>query len=277
MRRCRRFPVCAMTLLYLLTSWVIEAGRPVPHLSLEELLSGRVAFVETASAPPSVSPRSRAALPLSTMSAPEVRTPVPEIASIEQIATLGQFIYDLARLDDGTILAVTADGTVHRSADAGTTWASSPLQGARGAHSLCDLGNGTVLAGAYFYSHGAGLYRSRDGGRTWEYLTGFSGIAVIFEILRLSDGTVLITGSTGSPPYGNQILRSVDNGVTFEKVFEDTSYSSMTDLIDAGDGVVFGTANDAVAGIWRSTDSGLTWVKSALLSHRKIHVRPRSV
>jgi hypothetical protein len=139
--------------------------------------------------------------------------------------------------------------------------------------SLCDLGTGIVLAGAYKNIDGAGkIYRSTDYGLTWDagYATGYAGI---YSLLSL--GGPALSGAAGAGGaveggivlaagyYGGPILRSTDWGVTWKEVQEfgvDTALA----LCDCGGGIVLcGHTNPAA--IWKSVDYGLTWALAGTL------------
>ncbi len=110
-----------------------------------------------------------------------------------------------------------------------------------------DADNGFAL-GAY------GVFlRTRDGGVTWvvdsnrlDNLDKYH----LYGITRSTAGTLLVAGEAGT------LLRSLDDGVTWEKV--ETSYSgSFFGTVAARDGalLVFGLRGN----VFRSTDEGETW------------------
>lgn len=101
---------------------------------------------------------------------------------------------------------------------------------------------------------GGGLFRSGDGGQTWQALPaqpasrrGFFGLAV-----DPTDPRRLFWGACGN---GGGIHRSDDGGQTWQRVFGNESW--VFNLHVAPDGTVYGGGRD----LWRSTDHGTTWHK----------------
>ncbi len=105
---------------------------------------------------------------------------------------------------------------VARSRDGGYTWTEvTTIAEGYGEPSLCHLGDGRLLA--MLRSRGLWQSDSHDGGHTWgepRQVTGemeFPG-----DVLRLSDGRLLLTYGRRQPPYGVQGMISRDEGRTWD-------------------------------------------------------------
>lgn len=86
-------------------------------------------------------------------------------------------------------------------------------------------GESNLLDGFYYYS-GTGLYKTSDGGLTWDLITnGF--------------GTVTHFGDLAVSPYNSNVL-----------------------LAAMGGGIVFTGHDVSNEGIWKSTDAGITWTRT---------------
>jgi photosystem II stability/assembly factor-like uncharacterized protein len=201
---------------------------------------------------------------------------------------IGGRITALAVVPGGTtVYLASANGGVFKSTNAGVNW--TPIFDAFSDFSIGALalepGNpstlyvGTGEANASVDSYdGGGLYRSRDGGATWQFL----GLEATARIARVAvdpgnPGHVLVAAMgpqfSTSPDRG--LYRTLDGGATWSRVL------SVTDSTGACD-VVFNARNpDTVyaatwerirrptyrraygpsGGIWRSTDRGATWTR----------------
>lgn len=134
----------------------------------------------------------------------------------------------------------------------------------------------TVLGSAD--ARGDGVFRSTDGGTTWDYLGKadypFGGGDSDLE--ELADGTLLLTGQwrpaaapanpIGSPYVtgGESVFRSTDRGTTWTP-FPVAGYLPYADrnwLATDGSQTVYLTFNQAQAGllVTKSTDGGQTWM-----------------
>jgi photosystem II stability/assembly factor-like uncharacterized protein len=199
--------------------------------------------------------------------------------------------------DEDTYYIGGADGGVWKSTDAGTTWA--PLTDylpttAIGAVALGPYDDRVVFVGsgeANFANHsryGLGLYKSTDGGDTWEVHgeETFGGRCFSRIVIDAENNDVIhasithagglpsfdfnIAGARGHPgaegPLG--VFKSTDGGERWEQMTNGIPIDlSATDLamdplnphiLYAAIGHVFG---DSRNGVYKSTDSGSNWVK----------------
>jgi photosystem II stability/assembly factor-like uncharacterized protein len=186
----------------------------------------------------------------------------------------------------------TPDGGVWKTTDAGRTWTSlmdhektasiGALAVAASNPSVLWVGTGQVTTRWDMVS-GNGVYRSRDGGKTWEQrgLTDSRHIGRVWIDPRNPD--VVLVAALGHLFGANAergIFRTADGGATWQKVLAVDELTGATDL--ASDP----TAPDTLfastwqmrnypwlsyfspnvgpgSGIWKSTDGGKTWARLA--------------
>ena len=122
---------------------------------------------------------------------------------------------------------------------------------------------------------GDGVYRTLDGGATWQNM-GLDSMGVISKLTFLpTEPPVLLAGAMGNPaiPGPNRgIFRSSNAGMDWEQVLLPNDSAGVTDILyDPFSGNVFAAAwqrtrnstNSEVwgphCGIWRSADEGISW------------------
>lgn len=171
----------------------------------------------------------------------------------------------------GTVLAGGSDGAVGsiwRSTDNGANWtqvldnagSGGPIDG------LAVAANGDIIAGYYNQS----FFISTDDGQTWTQLT--SGYYPdMIDIILASDGNLYTLVNQLVANKGAEIWKSIDNGQTWQTVYQNYSQVFFQSLIESptADGVFWAVAIvEQVAGIgtsqlWKSTDYGASWQPQA--------------
>jgi len=192
------------------------------------------------------------------------------------------------------IFVAAASGGVWKTMDGGTSY--SPLTeslpaAAIGALAIDPNNENVVYAGsgeANYANHslyGLGLYKSTDGGMTWQVLAAdaFAGRTIARILISPADGDLLYaavgnaggfpakTAAKGHPlrdgPVG--VFRSDDAGATWEPLLNGLPAVPTTDLaMDPADpeilyaaiGDIFGHADN---GVYRTTNGGDNWTKLA--------------
>ncbi|MFL6197875.1 MAG: WD40/YVTN/BNR-like repeat-containing protein [Thermoanaerobaculia bacterium] len=183
-----------------------------------------------------------------------------------------------------------ADGGVWRTDDAGRTWTSlfdrqaeaavGSLEVVPGNPAILYVGTGQVTT-RWDVTQGNGVYRSGDGGRTWEH----RGLADSRHIGKLlvdpRNPDVVLAAALGhyfAPGGERGIYRTADGGATWERVLFVDDRTGAVDLAadPAAPDVVFAsfwqvrgypwqsyfTPNIGPgSGIWKSTDGGKTWAR----------------
>lgn len=180
------------------------------------------------------------------------------------------------------------DGGVWKSENAGQTWRNVSdgfvRTAAVGAIAVASSDPNVVYAGMgeacirSNVSHGDGIYRSTDGGETWEHL----GLTDTRHVARIridpADANRVYVAALGhafGPNDQRGIFRSVDGGRTWQHVlFQDADTGACDLSMDPlnsrilyaafwhGRRTASGlTSGSETGGLWRSLDGGDTWVR----------------
>ncbi len=134
------------------------------------------------------------------------------------------------------------------SGDAGSSWTKAS-QPAAGVLSLAAGAGGQVLAGTF----GQGVYRSADGGQTWETVAGALADAIVFAVAIAPEDANLAYAGTAAGFY-----LSRDGGRTWAPgggALQNLSVRTIQPLPGAGR-LLAGTFG---GGVFRSEDGGLNW------------------
>ncbi|MFP5228850.1 MAG: WD40/YVTN/BNR-like repeat-containing protein, partial [Acidobacteriota bacterium] len=157
------------------------------------------------------------------------------------------------------IYAGAADGGIWKTSDGGVTWApifDHEKVEAIGALAIAPSDHNTVWAGTgetwiirNNYSMGDGVYKSTDGGATWQHmgldLTGHIG-RIIVNPRNENVVYVCSMGQAFRPQQERGVFRTEDGGKTWKKILfvdENTGCSELS--LDAND------PNTLVAGMWQ--------------------------
>jgi photosystem II stability/assembly factor-like uncharacterized protein len=190
--------------------------------------------------------------------------------------------------DDNNLWYVAVgSGGVWKTENAGVTW--TPIFDKQSSYSIgcitIDPGNPHVVwvgtgenVGGRHVGYGDGIYRSRDGGRSWEHL-GLKESQHISKIIVHPQHSHIIWVAAQGPLWakGDErgLYKSTDNGKTWTKKLGDDEWVGVTDIVmDPRDpdrlyaatwqrhrNVAAYMGGGPGSGIHRSTDGGETWEK----------------
>ncbi len=219
-------------------------------------------------------------------------------------ATIGALA--VARSDPNVVYAGTGETTirldvsygdgVYKSTDGGRTWRHVGLRETKQVGRICihpqnpDLVYVAALGDAFGANEERGVYRSRDGGRTWQNVLHRSADAGAVDLsMDPANPRILFAGvwqtrrnfwniSSGGP--GSGLFRSTDGGDSWEEISRNPGLpDGMLGKIGvavspARSGRVWALieAPGAKTGLYRSEDFGARWVQVS--SHRDLMHRP---
>ena len=182
-----------------------------------------------------------------------------------------------------------ATGGVWKTDDAGESWGNisdgffntasvGAIAVSESDPNVVYVGMGEAPVRGVMTSHGDGVYKSTDAGKTWSHM----GLEKTRQISKIvvdpNNPDVLIVGAQGSPYAATEdrgIYRSADGGQTWTKVHYVDENSGISDLsMDmTNPRIVYAAYWDhrrfpwkvqsggPGSGIWKSVDGGLTWNK----------------
>ena len=191
--------------------------------------------------------------------------------------------------DDQVYYMGTTGGGLWKTEDAGISWKNISdgffNTGSVGAVAVSESDNNIVLVGmgespvrGVMTSSGDGIYKSVDGGDSWNHL-GLENTKHISQVrIHPSDSDIIYVSAQGSPYAGTEdrgIYRTYDGGKNWEKVLYVDASSGAVDLtMDYNNPRILYAAfwdhqrlpwyvrsGGEGSGIWKSTDGGDTWKK----------------
>ena len=187
--------------------------------------------------------------------------------------------------DRSTWYVAAGSGGVWKTGNAGVTW--TPVFDDQPSYSIGEItidptnpevvwvGTGENVSGRHV-GWGDGIYRSRDGGRSWQRM----GLAASQHIGRIlvhpRDGNVVLVAAEGplwSAGGERGVYRTADGGATWTPVLQIDENTGVTDLEfdPSNPDVVYAAAyqrgrhvwgflgGGPKSGIWKSSDNGQTW------------------
>ena len=187
--------------------------------------------------------------------------------------------------DRTTWYVAAGSGGIWKTTNAGTTW--TPVFDDQPSYSIGEItidpsnpevvwvGTGENVSGRHV-GWGDGVYRSRDGGKSWQRM----GLAASQHIGRIlvhpRDGNVILVAAEGplwSAGGDRGVYRSSDGGATWTQALAIDEHTGVTDLEfdPSNPDVVYAAAyqrrrhvwgflgGGPKSGIWKSSDNGKTW------------------
>ncbi|MCP4725884.1 MAG: hypothetical protein GY863_12645, partial [bacterium] len=175
--------------------------------------------------------------------------------------------------------ASLGDG-IYRSLDGGETWQNMGLRDTRHIHRLAvhPQNPDVVFAAATGHRWGPneerGLYRTTDGGKTWDKVLYISENTGVVDVVMEDNGRILYAASytrrrtawgivAGGPEAA--IYRSMDAGDTWEKLGGGLPEGNLGKIglaiAKSKQNVVYAVIGQSDGGLYRSEDRGSTWEK----------------
>ena len=164
-----------------------------------------------------------------------------------------------------TVISGTHDDGVYRSLDNGDSWSKIGTTNALDTLSngivfaMLEVQPGLLLAGTCGY----GLYRSADNGATWTHIT--SGLPVqigtgfsCINALAHAGSNIVATTTAG-------VYYSTDLGLSWNSTSLSGPQIQASGAAANGTVVCVGVQSGAPTGVWRSTNSGVTWTQAGSL------------
>jgi photosystem II stability/assembly factor-like uncharacterized protein len=191
---------------------------------------------------------------------------------------------------------------VYRSLDGGSTWQHMGLRETQtiGRIVIDPRDPNTVFVAAVGHLFGPneerGLYRTRDGGASWQKVLGVDANTGATDVVIAPDGRTLIAatyqrrrrafGFAGSGP-GSGLWRSTDGGDTWQRITNGMPSGDMgrigLSLSPSNPNIVYAVieAFPPGGGVYRSDDGGATWTRQSNMNQRpnyfsQIRVDPKS-
>jgi len=176
---------------------------------------------------------------------------------------------------------------VYRSLDGGSTWRNMGLHDTQSiGRVVIDSHNPQVVfvaaAGHLFGpNEQRGLYRTRDGGATWQKLLGIDANTGVIDVALAPDGRTMFAASyerrrrafgfVGGGP-SSAIWRSQDGGDTWTRLSSGlpTGNSGRIGLAIAPSNprIVYAVIENREGGVFRSLDGGATWSRQSRINER---------
>ena len=189
---------------------------------------------------------------------------------------------------------------VYRSLDGGTTWRRMGLVETQtiGRIVIDPRDANTVFVAAVGHLFGPneerGLYRTRNGGESWEMVLGVDANTGVTDVAITPDGRTLLAatylrrrrawGFVGGGPTGG-LWRSVDGGDHWQRLTSGLPAGDVgrigLDVARSDPNIVYAVIESAEGGVFRSVDRGATWTRQSSLDGRpsyfsQIRVDPRN-
>ncbi len=145
------------------------------------------------------------------------------------------------------VIHYASDRSYNRSTDGGETWIETDILDNEYDRIICMFfADGDV---GYIFTISPQIYRSTDGGTSWELRGAMSSQVIAAESLPGYPDTVLAS------PGGGRIIRSVDGAWTWDLVYQDDYLDSCVDFAFEDDERGLGVGG----WLFSTIDGGLTW------------------
>jgi photosystem II stability/assembly factor-like uncharacterized protein len=192
---------------------------------------------------------------------------------------------DIHPHDENVMYVAVGSGGVWKTTNAGTTW--EPIFDGESAYSIGSVtidpsapdiiwvGTGENVGGRHV-GFGDGIYRSTDGGRTWQNM-GLQSSEHLSTIIVHPENSDVVWAAAQGPLWrsGDQrgLFKTTDGGETWRKVLGNDEWTGVTDIVidprnpdrlyaatwDRHRTVAAYMGGGPGSGVWKSEDGGETW------------------
>ncbi|MBN1224957.1 MAG: hypothetical protein JXB23_17035 [Candidatus Aminicenantes bacterium] len=179
---------------------------------------------------------------------------------------------------------------VYKSLDGGESWTYMGLKGTQrvGRIVIHPQNPDIVFVAALGHLWGPnperGLYRTKDGGKTWENVLEINSDTGVVDVAMEGNGRILYAaayqsrrrawGFVGGGPHGG-LYRSLDGGDSWEKLTEGLPNGDIgrigISISPSHPHIVYAIIENKNGGVFRSENRGETWTKMSGFNHRPMY------
>jgi len=188
-------------------------------------------------------------------------------------ATFGKnvILWSLIAPGGNLMYAGTSEG-LFKTTDGGLSWQNKTLSWIDGVYGLLQSKEGVL----YACVNSGGMdprgyvYRTSDDGRTWSNTGPLSNARKIFSLLQTEDGSIY--AGAMDVDVNAVVYKSVNSGATWERT-GDLPYATngVNCLLEAMDGAIYGGSSHYPGPVYKTTDKGLSWIKTADFAAPSVH------
>lgn len=189
---------------------------------------------------------------------PEGTHVVSDTAWVKQASPVGDSVLGMSAVSSDVAWGVTYGGTVLRTVDGGTTWATTQtpcswyaLPDCVGYEYLWDI-VATSAEDAWAVGSFGAVIHTIDGGASWATLKSGGDVDDLKHIARAPDGSLWVAGRAG-------VYRSTDEGATWTGGRPSPDAEIVNDIVPISGAEAWAVGNGTQMHVWHTTDGGATW------------------
>lgn len=170
---------------------------------------------------------------------------------VQQSSGTTENLRDVFFIDANTGWVVGENGSILKTTNGGKDWATQKV-----VKFAYFIGCYFVNSNLGWASGDGGLYKTTDGGSSWNIQNGPSGLTKVYFNDQNNGWTV--GGTDGSTPYVGDIFRTTDGGNSWSHQTNNTSWARFygVQFVDANTGWAYAEVNNTVV---KTTNGGADW------------------